>query len=79
MSLGAPAISSYKNDPLCVAVRRLVDAGVVVVAAAGNDGKDAFNRKQYGAIHAPVTSLPPSSWGRQFIRPNASMTRQSRR
>ena len=53
MSLGGAAISSYKNDPLCLAVRRLVDAGVVVVAAAGNDGKDAFGRKQYGGIHAP--------------------------
>ncbi len=27
--------------------------GVVVVAAAGNDGKDEFGRKQYGSIHAP--------------------------
>jgi len=53
LSLGGAAISSYKNDPLCLAVRRLVDAGVVVVAAAGNDGKDAFGRKQYGGIHAP--------------------------
>jgi subtilisin family serine protease len=53
MSLGAPALSSYKNDPLCLAVRKLVDAGVVVVAAAGNEGKDLFGRKQYGAIHSP--------------------------
>ena len=53
LSLGAPAVTTYKNDPLCVAVRKLSDAGVVVVAAAGNDGKDEFGRKQYGAIHAP--------------------------
>ncbi len=53
MSLGAPALSSYKNDPLCLAVRKLVNAGVVVVTAAGNEGKDAFGRKQYGGIHAP--------------------------
>ena len=53
LSLGAPAIVSYKNDPLCIAVRRLVDAGVVVVAAAGNDGRDTFGRKQYGAIMLP--------------------------
>ena len=33
MSLGAPALSSYKNDPLCLAVRKLVDAGVVVVGS----------------------------------------------
>ena len=53
MSLGMPAISSYKNDPVCVATRRLVDAGVVVVAAAGNDGKDSTDQKVYGTIHSP--------------------------
>src|SRR5258705_8236471 len=41
MSLGTPAISSYVDDPICNAVRKLVNAGVVVVAAAGNNGKDA--------------------------------------
>ncbi len=41
MSLGTPAINSYEDDPICNAVRKLVDAGVVVVAAAGNNGKDA--------------------------------------
>src|SRR6185436_12614410 len=53
MSLGSVAVDSYKNDPLCRAVRRLVDAGIVVVAAAGNDGKDATNAKIYGRIHSP--------------------------
>ncbi|HJQ31006.1 MAG TPA: S8 family serine peptidase [Pyrinomonadaceae bacterium] len=53
LSLGAPAVQSYKTDPLCVAVRKLVDAGVVVVAAAGNDGKTAAGQKAYGLIHSP--------------------------
>ena len=53
MSLGAPAISSYKNDPICRAARALVDAGIVVVAAAGNNGKDANGTKLYGQIHSP--------------------------
>lgn len=53
MSLGAPAVSSYMNDPVCRAARALVDAGIVVVAAAGNNGKDAMGNKIYGQIHSP--------------------------
>src|SRR5205085_1300241 len=53
MSLGAPAIDSYQNDPICRAVRRLVDAGIVVVASAGNNGKNSAGQKIYGAIHSP--------------------------
>ena len=53
MSLGTPAVMSYKNDPICQAVRKLVNAGVVVVAAAGNNGKTSDGKKIYGAIHSP--------------------------
>ncbi|OLE54800.1 MAG: hypothetical protein AUG51_06775 [Acidobacteria bacterium 13_1_20CM_3_53_8] len=53
MSLGTPAVNSYKNDPLCQAVRKLVNAGLVVVAAAGNNGKNVLGQKQYGGIHSP--------------------------
>jgi subtilisin family serine protease len=53
MSLGTAAVDSYTVDPLCLAVRSLVDAGVVVVAAAGNEGKDGAGNKIYGQIHSP--------------------------
>ncbi|MBK6723248.1 MAG: S8 family serine peptidase [Acidobacteria bacterium] len=53
MSLGTPAVDTWRNDPLCRAARRLVDAGIVVVAAAGNNGKNAAGQKLYGAIHSP--------------------------
>ncbi|MDQ4120327.1 MAG: S8 family serine peptidase [Acidobacteriota bacterium] len=53
MSLGTNAVDSYKNDPLCRAARKLVDLGIVVVAAAGNQGKDSAGNKLYGLIHSP--------------------------
>jgi serine protease AprX len=53
MSLGTLAVDSYRNDPLCRAVRRLVDAGIVCVAAAGNNGKTSSGEKIYGFIHSP--------------------------
>src|SRR6185436_19402054 len=53
LSLGMPAVNSYKNDPVCLAVRKLVDAGVVVVTAAGNNGKQSSDQKVYGQIHSP--------------------------
>lgn len=59
MSLGAPAIDSYQNDPLCRAVRAAHDVGIVVVAAAGNNGKDSSGTKLYGAIHSP--GIEPSA------------------
>ncbi len=39
LSLGAPVLQPYRDDPLCEAVERAVRAGLVVVAAAGNYGK----------------------------------------
>ncbi len=59
MSLGTPAVDSYMNDPICIAVRRLVDAGIVVVTAAGNDGKDENGEPIYGRIHSP--GIEPSA------------------
>src|SRR6185369_11253861 len=53
MSLGMPAVDSYRDDPICRAVRKLVDAGVTVFAAAGNNGKDSEGNKIYGHIHSP--------------------------
>ena len=53
LSVGTAAKDSYKNDPLCLAVRRVVNAGIVVVASAGNYGKDANGNKQYGTIGSP--------------------------
>ena len=44
---------SYTTDPLTLAAKRAVDAGIVVVAAAGNLGTNADGQPQYGGITAP--------------------------
>ncbi len=53
MSLGTGAKDSYTTDPLCLAARRAFNAGIVVVASAGNNGKDAAGNKVYGGIGSP--------------------------
>ena len=53
ISLGTNAKDSYKTDPLCLAARRAHNAGIVVVASAGNNGKDLLGRKIYGGIKSP--------------------------
>ncbi len=53
LSVGAAVTESYNTDPLTLAAKRAVDAGIVVVTAAGNLGKDSRGRTQYGAITAP--------------------------
>ena len=46
----------YETDPLTLAAKRAVDAGLVVVTAAGNLGKDANGNLQYGGITAPANA-----------------------
>jgi serine protease AprX len=54
ISLGRPVFESYTVDPLCQAVEAAWKAGIVVVVAAGNDGRDdSFNTYGYGTISAP--------------------------
>ncbi len=53
LSLAAPPLDSYRDDPLCKATDRAVQAGLVVVASAGNFGVDALGNKVYGGITSP--------------------------
>jgi serine protease AprX len=53
LSVGAGVLESYRVDPLAQAARRAVDAGIVVVAAAGNLGRNSDGNIQYGGITAP--------------------------
>lgn len=56
LSLAAPPIDSYVDDPLCKAVARATKVGMVVVAAAGNFGQDPGGNKVYGGIASPGIS-----------------------
>ncbi len=54
ISLGRPVYESASNDPLCQAVEAAWSAGIVVVVAAGNDGRDnSQGTMGYGTITAP--------------------------
>src|SRR3989441_11695988 len=56
LSLGTGIAQRYKTDPLCVALGKAVDAGIVVVVAAGNWGKDSAGNKIFGGILSPANS-----------------------
>jgi serine protease AprX len=53
LSVAAGVYESYRTDPLTLAAKRAVDAGIVVVSAAGNLGRTAAGRARYGGVGAP--------------------------
>lgn len=54
LSLGRPVYESYTLDPLCQAVESAWKAGIVVVVAAGNEGRNnSLNTNGYGTITVP--------------------------
>jgi serine protease AprX len=53
LSVAAGVHESYMTDPLTLAAKRAVDAGIVVVTAAGNLGRSPKGEVQYGGITSP--------------------------
>jgi serine protease AprX len=53
LSVASGVFESYETDPLTRAARRAVDAGIVVIAAAGNIGTNTQGDLQYGGITSP--------------------------
>ena len=54
LSLGRQVYESYTLDPLCQAVEAAWNSGIVVLAAAGNQGRnDSAGTEGYGTIAAP--------------------------
>ena len=54
LSIGRGVFESYRRDPLCQAVEQAWAAGIVVVVAAGNEGRNnSLGTDGYGTITAP--------------------------
>ncbi len=53
LSVATGVYESYYTDPLTLAARRAVEAGIVVVAAAGNNGRNQLGDPHYGGITSP--------------------------
>src|ERR1035441_8206997 len=54
LSLGRPVFEPAAYDPLCQAVEQAWRAGIVVVVAAGNEGRDnSVGENGYGTINSP--------------------------
>ena len=69
LSLGHPQVEPCLTDPLCLAVEKAVATGLVVVASAGNNGKDAAGREVFASITTPgvapsaITVGALTTWG----------------
>jgi len=84
LSVAAGVYESYTTDPLTLATKRAVEAGVVVVTAAGNLGRNAQGQPQYGGITAPgnapwVLTVGASSHNGTVSRADDSVARFSSR
>ena len=53
LSVAAGVFESYTTDPLTLAAKRAVEAGIVVVSAAGNLGRSPEGAVQRGGVGAP--------------------------
>ena len=84
LSLGHPVFESAATDPLCLMVQKAVNAGIVVVASAGNSGKSADGRTVLGSITSPgnapaaLTVGALNTWG-TVSRDDDSVTTYSSR
>jgi serine protease AprX len=56
LSLGHPQVELCLTDPLCLAVEKASAAGIVVVASAGNNGKNANGDEVFSTITTPGVS-----------------------
>jgi len=55
LSLGGPSFAASETDPLCHATERLLEAGIIVIAAAGNSGPSAESIESPGCCPSAIT------------------------
>lgn len=55
MSLGTPAVTTHSNDPMCRASQKLYEAGILIIAAAGNSGPEDQTIESPGCCPAALT------------------------
>ncbi len=53
LSVASASTQSWQIDPLCIAVRSATAAGITVVVAAGNFGKNSVGTETYGTVSSP--------------------------
>jgi subtilisin family serine protease len=68
MSLGGPELAQVEKD----AIDRAIANGVIVVAAAGNEGEDGMG---YPGAYAPVISAGSAGWIGEWLYPNTGQPR----
>ncbi len=54
LSLAADSTESWQTDPLARAARSAVAAGITVVVAAGNFGRDSNGAERFGTVSSPA-------------------------
>ncbi len=72
VSLGHPVMESELDDPLCQAVQRATDAGILVTVAAGNAGKLADGTPVIRRIGSPGNSRAALTVGALNTRQTAA-------
>lgn len=78
MSLGRPVFESYTLDPVCQAVESAWKAGIVVVVAAGNRGRDnSMGTHGFATIGAPANDPAVITVGATRTRGTATRTDDS--
>jgi serine protease AprX len=78
LSIASAVFESYEEDPLTLAAKQAVSAGIVVVAASGNNGRSADGQTLYGGTTSPgnapwVLTVGASSHGGTIDRADDTM------